>query len=205
MGTYLSIPFTSRKVLQVEPSPKLNADGKRDDLEVKNGEWVCGGKDPAEVKPLTAEDIADLSRPLTPYEIDELVQRASNSMTPIYEETSEEEKKEEEKKEEEKKEEEKKEEEKKEEPAVETKPTLLMNESLREKELTDSMELIRKAMKIESIEHPQKEVVDKMDVIEEEPKALTINVNAPRIPEFQPNANSASHAIKKFNRRHRKH
>ena len=189
MGTYLSIPFTSRKVLQVEPSPKLNADGKRDDLEVKNGEWVCGGKDPAEVKPLTAEDIADLSRPLTPYEIDELVQRASNSMTPIYEETSEE----------------KKEEEKKEEPAVETKPTLLMNESLREKELTDSMELIRKAMKIESIEHPQKEVVDKMDVIEEEPKALTINVNAPRIPEFQPNANSASHAIKKFNRRHRKH
>ena len=42
--------------------------------------------------------------------------------------------------------------------------------------------------------------VNKMDVIEEEPK-----VDAPRVPEFQPTTNSASHAIKKYNRRHRKH
>lgn len=177
MGTYLSIPFTSRKVLQVEPSPKAAV--KRDDLEVKDGEWVCGGKDPADVKPLTEEIIADLSRPLTPYEISELNEKINVPMSPIPEEKAEE-----------------KAEEKKE----EVKLKLWNDESPREKELTDSMELIRNAMNAVAPEVPRKEEVDKMEVIAEEPK-----IEAPRVPEFQPNVNSASHAIKKFNRRHRKH
>jgi len=176
MGTYLSIPFTSRKVLQVEPSPKTAV--KRDDLEVKDGEWVAGGKDPADVKPLTKDDIADLSRPLTPYEIDEISQKTNIPMSPIHEEQ-------------------------KEETKEEVKLKLWIDETPREKELTDSMELIRNAMNGVALEVSQKEVVDKMDVIEEEPK--TVTVDAPRVPEFQPNANSASHAIKKYNRRHRKH
>lgn len=197
MGTYLSIPFTSRKVLQVEPSPK--APVKRDDLEVKDGEWVCGGKDPADIKPLTEEIIADLSRPLTPYEISELNEKTNVPMSPILEV---EEKKEEVKEE---KEEEKKEvkEEVKEEKKEEVKLKLWIDESPHEKELTDSMELIRNAMNVVvpvSPEVSRKEEVDKMEVISEEPK-----IEAPRVPEFQPNANSASHAIKKFNRRHRKH
>ena len=201
MGTYLSIPFTSRKVLQVEPSPKTAV--KRDDLEVKDGEWVCGGKDPADVKPLTEEIIADLSRPLTPYEISELNEKTNVPMSPILEEKVEEkvEEKEEEKKEEEKKEEVK--EEVKEEKKEEVKLKLWIDESPHEKDLTDSMELIRNAMNVVvpvSPEVSRKEEVDKMEVIAEEPK-----IEAPRVPEFQPNANSASHAIKKFNRRHRKH
>jgi hypothetical protein len=196
MGTYLSIPFTSRKVLQVEPSPKTAV--KRDDLEVKDGEWVCGGKDPADVKPLTEEIIADLSRPLTPYEIGELNEKTNVPMSPILEV---EEKKVEEEKEEDKKEEVK--EEVKEEKKEEVKLKLWIDESPHEKELTDSMELIRNAMNAVvpvSPEVSRKEEVDKMEVIAEEPK-----IEAPRVPEFQPNANSASHAIKKFNRRHRKH
>jgi len=174
MGTYLSIPFTSRKVLQVEPSPKAAV--KRDDLEVKDGEWVAGGKDPADANPLTEEIIADLSRPLTPYEIDEISQKTNMPMSPIHEEP-------------------------KEETKEEDNPKLWVEESLCEKELTDSMELIRSAMNHVALDVPYKEeVVDKMEVIAEEPK-----VDAPRVPEFQPNVNSASHAIKKFNRRHRKH
>jgi len=198
MGTYLSIPFTSRKVLQVEPSPKAAV--KRDDLEVKDGEWVCGGKDPADIIPLTEEIIADLSRPLTPYEISELNEKTNVPMSPILEV---EEKKEEVKEEE--KEEEKKEvkEEVKEEKKEEGKLKLWIDESPHEKELTDSMELIRNAMNVVdpvSPDIPPKEEVDKMEVIAEEP-----TIEAPRVPEFQPNVNSASHAIKKFNRRHRKH
>jgi DNA polymerase III alpha subunit (gram-positive type) len=199
MGTYLSIPFASRKVLQVEPSPKAAV--KRDELEVKDGEWVAGGKDPADVKPLTEEVIADLSRPLTPYEIQELNEKVNVPMSPIHEDQLEEKKEDqlEEKKEdqlEEKKEEEKKEEpkeEKKEEPKEEKKEEQKVASSL-DKELMDSMELDH-IMKNITINHNEY----KEDIIEE-PK-----VDVPRIPEFQPNTNSASHAIKKFNRRHRKH
>ena len=174
MGTYLSIPFASRKVLQVEPSPKAAV--KRDDLEVKDGEWVAGGKDPADVKPLTEEVIADLSRPLTPYEIQELNEKVNVPMSPIHEDQLEEKKEDqlEEHKEEKK------------------------DESSLDKELMDSMEL----------DHIMKNIINhneyKEDIIEE-PKVPIVNVDVPRIPEFQPNMNSASHAIKKFNRRHRKH
>ena len=176
MGTYLSIPFTSRKVLQVEPSPKTAV--KRDDLEVKDGEWVAGGKDPADIKPLTEEVIADLSRPLTPYEINEQSENVNVPMSPIHEE-----------------------EEKKE----EVKPTSWVEETPREKEITATMELIRNAMKNVFLEIDQREC--KEEIVE--PKAPYVScserIEAPRIPEFQPNANSASHAIKKYNRRHRKH
>ena len=191
MGTYLSIPFASRKVLQVEPSPKAAV--KRDDLEVKDGEWVAGGKDPADVKPLTEEVIADLSRPLTPYEIQELNEKVNVPMSPIHEEQKEEVK-------EEKAEEQK--EEVKEEKAEEQKEDQLeeqKDESSLDKELMDSMELDH-IMKNIIINHNEY----KEDIIEE-PKVPIVNVDVPRIPEFQPNVNSASHAIKKFNRRHRKH
>jgi hypothetical protein len=180
MGTYLSIPFASRKVLQVEPSPKATV--KRDDLEVKDGEWVAGGKDPADVSPLTEEVIADLSRPLTPYEINDFNDKVNVPMSPIHEEKEEvkEEVKEEEKEEKE-----------------EVKPTLCVVES-HDKDLLDSMEMIHNVMKNVIIDRNEYKE-DKMDVVEE-PK-----IEVPRIPEFQPNMNSASHAIKKFNRRHRKH
>ena len=177
MGTYLSIPFASRKVLQVEPSPKAAV--KRDDLEVKDGEWVAGGKDPADVKPLTEEVIADLSRPLTPYEIQELNEKVNVPMSPIHEDQLEEKK-------------EDQLEEKKEDQLEEYKEEK-KDESSLDKELMDSMEL----------DHIMKNIINhneyKEDIVEE-PK-----VDVPRIPEFQPNMNSASHAIKKFNRRHRKH
>jgi hypothetical protein len=176
MGTYLSIPFASRKVLQVEPSPKAAV--KRDELEVKDGEWVAGPKDQVVAKPLTEEIIADLSRPLTPYEVQECNDKVNVPMSPIHEQEESKEEQKDEAKEEQK-------EEKK-------------DESSRDKELMDSMELDHNIMKNIIITHTEcKE--DKMDIIEE-PK-----VDVPRIPEFQPNTNSASHAIKKFNRRHRKH
>ena len=182
MGTYLSIPFASRKVLQVEPSPKAAV--KRDDLEVKDGEWVAGGKDPADVKPLTEEVIADLSRPLTPYEIQELNEKVNVPMSPIHEDQLEEKK-------------EDQLEEKKEDQLEEQKEDK-KDESSLDKELMDSMEL----------DHIMKNIINhneyKEDIIEE-PKVPIVNVDVPRIPEFQPNMNSASHAIKKFNRRHRKH
>ena len=173
MGTYLSIPFASRKVLQVEPSPKVAV--KRDDLEVKDGEWVAGGKDPEDVKPLTEEIIADLSRPLTPYEINEQSEKVNVPMSPIHEEKKEDQL-----------------EEQKEDQLEEQKEK--KDESSLDKELMDSMELDH-IMKNIVINHNEY----KEDIIEE-PK-----VDVPRIPEFQPNMNSASHAIKKFNRRHRKH
>ena len=173
MGTYLSIPFASRKVLQVEPSPKVAV--KRDDLEVKDGEWVAGGKDPEDVKPLTEEVIADLSRPLTPYEINEQSEKVNVPMSPIHEEKKEDQL-----------------EEQKEDQLEEQKEK--KDESSLDKELMDSMELDH-IMKNIVINHNEY----KEDIIEE-PK-----VDVPRIPEFQPNMNSASHAIKKFNRRHRKH
>lgn len=190
MGTYLSIPFASRKVLQVEPSPKAAV--KRDDLEVKDGEWVAGGKDPADVKPLTEEIIADLSRPLTPYEVQELNEKVNVPMSPIHEEQLEEKKEEQKEEKAEEQKEEVKEEEVKEEQAEEQK-----DKSSLDKELMNSMELdhIMKNVIIDHNEYKE----DNMDVVEE-PKA-----DVPRIPEFQPNMNSASHAIKKFNRRHRKH
>jgi len=178
MGTYLSIPFASRKVLQVEPSPKVAV--KRDDLEVKDGEWVAGGKDPADIKPLTEEVIADLSRPLTPYEIQELNEKVNVPMSPIHEEQKEEVK-----------------EEQKDEAKEEQK-----DEASLDKELMDSMELDHNIMKNIIINHNEYKE-DKMDV--EELNVPIAHVDVPRIPEFQPNVNSASHAIKKFNRRHRKH
>ena len=193
MGTYLSIPFASRKVLQVEPSPKAAV--KRDDLEVKDGEWVAGGKDPADVKPLTEEVIADLSRPLTPYEIQELNEKVNVPMSPIHEEQLEEKK-------EEVKEEVKEEqaEEQKEEQAEEQKEDQLEEQ----KEQKDKSSLDKELMVSMELDHIMKNIIInhneyKEDIIEE-PKA-----DVPRIPEFQPNVNSASHAIKKFNRRHRKH
>ena len=68
-------------------------------------------------------------------------------------------------------------------------------------------------------EEPKNEVVDAEVVMPELlPKRLSITIPsesdvlpdlseqvAPRIPEFRGNMNSESHAIKKFNRRHRKH
>ena len=174
MGTYLSIPFASRRVLQVEPSPKVAV--KRDDLEVKDGNWVCGPKDPKgpEDDKSLMEEIADLSRPLTPYEANDFnedVNVLMSPMSPIHEEQIEEEK-----------------EEVKEE----------VKDVQEEKDLLDSMEMIHNVMKNVIINRNEYKE-DKMDIVEE-PK-----IEVPRIPEFQPNFNSASHAIKKFNRRHRKH
>ena len=189
MGTYLSIPFASRKVLQVEPSPKVAV--KRDDLEVKDGEWVAGGKDPEDVKPLTEEIIADLSRPLTPYEINEQSEKVNVPMSPIHEEKKEDQL--EEKKEDQLEEQKEDQLEEQKEDQLEEKKEK-KDESSLDKELMDSMELDH-IMKNIVINHNEY----KEDIIEE-PK-----VDVPRIPEFQPNMNSASHAIKKFNRRHRKH
>ena len=73
-----------------------------------------------------------------------------------------------------------------------------VKEEQKKKDLLDSMEMIHSVMKNVIIDRNEYKE-DKMDVVEE-PK-----IDVPRIPEFQPNMNSASHAIKKFNRRHRKH
>lgn len=80
--------------------------------------------------------------------------------------------------------------------------------------------------KAELKEEPKEEVKEepKNDIVEAEvvipellPKQLSVTIpsesevasglpeQAPRIPEFRGNMNSESHAIKKFNRRHRKH
>jgi hypothetical protein len=77
---------------------------------------------------------------------------------------------------------------------------------------------VKEEAKEEVKEEPKVEA--KNEVIEAEvvipellPKQLSVTIpsetdsseQAPRIPEFRGNMNSESHAIKKFNRRHRKH
>ena len=72
--------------------------------------------------------------------------------------------------------------------------------------------------KVETKQETKNEVIEAEVVIPELlPKQLSVTIpsesetasdpseQAPRIPEFRGNMNSESHAIKKFNRRHRKH
>jgi hypothetical protein len=80
---------------------------------------------------------------------------------------------------------------------------------------------VKQELKEEQKEEAKNVIVEAEEVIPELlPKQLSISIPSeseavadfsekvivpPRIPEFQGNMNSESHAIKKFNRRHRKH
>jgi hypothetical protein len=80
---------------------------------------------------------------------------------------------------------------------------------------------VKQELKEEQKEEAKNAIVEAEEVIPELlPKQLSISIPSeseavadfsekvivpPRIPEFQGNMNSESHAIKKFNRRHRKH
>ena len=77
---------------------------------------------------------------------------------------------------------------------------------------------VKEDVKVETKVEAKNDVIEAEVVIPELlPKQLSISIpsesdvladpseKAPRIPEFQGNVNPESHAIKKFNRRHRKH
>ena len=97
-------------------------------------------------------------------------------------------------------------------------------EPLKEEINDDVKEEPKEAVKEDVKEEPKIAEEPKNDIIEAEvvipellPKQLSVTIpsesevasglseQAPRIPEFRGNMNSESHAIKKFNRRHRKH
>ena len=97
-------------------------------------------------------------------------------------------------------------------------------EPLKEEINDDVKEEPKEAVKEDVKEEPKIVEEPKNDIIEAEvvipellPKQLSVTIpsesevasglseQAPRIPEFRGNMNSESHAIKKFNRRHRKH
>ena len=97
-------------------------------------------------------------------------------------------------------------------------------EPVKEEIKDDVKEEPKEAVKEDVKEEPKIAEEPKNDIIEAEvvipellPKQLSVTIpsesevasglseQAPRIPEFRGNMNSESHAIKKFNRRHRKH
>lgn len=97
-------------------------------------------------------------------------------------------------------------------------------EPVKEEIKDDVKEEPKEAVKEDIKEEPKIAEEPKNDVVEAEvvipellPKQLSVTIpsesevasglseQAPRIPEFRGNMNSESHAIKKFNRRHRKH
>jgi len=95
------------------------------------------------------------------------------------------------------------------------------NEAPKEEVKEEPKDNVKEEPKEELKEEPKNVVVEAEQIIPELlPKRLSITipsesdvlpdpsekaVEVQRIPEFQGNMNSASHAIKKFNRRHRKH
>jgi len=140
MGTYLSIPFASRKVVRVEPSKQENVVKKETDAPVDNSIEVIH------------------SLPLSPI---------------------------------------------KEEPPVEEK---------KEEAKEEAKEEVKEEAKEEAEEKKEEVKDDPMEV--DVPVINTLRIQVPvdlsseytdRIPEFRNNSNSSSHAIKKYNRRHRKH
>ena len=140
MGTYLSIPFASRKVVRVEPSKQENVVKKETDVPVDNSIEVIH------------------SLPLSPI---------------------------------------------KEEPPVEEK---------KEEAKEEVKEEAKEEVKEEAEEKKEEVKDDPMEV--DVPVINTLRIQVPvdlsseytdRIPEFRNNSNSSSHAIKKYNRRHRKH
>jgi hypothetical protein len=96
-----------------------------------------------------------------------------------------------------------------------------MKEEPKEEQKEEQKETTVAEVKKEEPEVTKNVIVEAEEVIPELlPKQLSISIPSeseavpdfsekvivpPRIPEFQGNMNSASHAIKKFNRRHRKH
>jgi len=148
MGTYLSIPFASRKVVRVEPSKQENVVKKETDAPVDNSIEVIH----------------------------------SLPLSPIKEEPPVEEKKEEAK------------------------------EEVKEEKKEEAKEEAKEEVKAEAEEKKEEVKDDPMEV--DVPVINTLRIQVPvdlsseytdRIPEFRNNSNSSSHAIKKYNRRHRKH
>jgi flagellar biosynthesis/type III secretory pathway protein FliH len=174
MGTYLSIPFASRKVVRVEPSKQENVVKKETDAPVDNSIEVIH------------------SLPLSPIKEEPPVEEPPVEEPPV----------------EEKKEEAKEEvkEEKKEEAKEEVK------EEKKEEAKEEAKEEVKEEVKAEAEEKKEEVKDDPMEV--DVPVINTLRIQVPvdlsseytdRIPEFRNNSNSSSHAIKKYNRRHRKH
>ena len=109
-------------------------------------------------------------------------------------------------------------------PLVTVEPKVEQTDDVKEEPKEEVKEEPKEEANVEVKEEPQvikNVIVEAEEVIPELlPKQLSISIPSeseavpdfsekvivpPRIPEFQGNMNSASHAIKKFNRRHRKH
>ena len=95
-----------------------------------------------------------------------------------------------------------------------------VKEEIKDDVKEEPKEAVKEAVKEEPkiAEEPKNDIIEAEVVIPELlPKQLSVTIpsesevasglseQAPRIPEFRGNMNSESHAIKKFNRRHRKH
>ncbi len=171
MGTYISIPYVTRRSVHIEPSkPNITVDNTVAPL-------VCDEVKKEEVKEVTKD------------EDKEKVEEESKEKVAIKEEAKDAVKEE----------------------VKDKEVAVAVKEEVKDKEVAVA---VKEEVK-------DKEVAVAEQVIPELlPKRLSITipserellpdlsekvVEAPRIPEFQGNMNSASHAIKKFNRRHRKH
>jgi len=171
MGTYISIPYVTRRSVHVEQSKPVTVQTTKVD------------SIPEEVKEEPKVEEPKVEEPK------------------VEEPKVEEPKVEEPKVEEPKVEEPKVEEPKAEEPKVENPTVEVKEEPKEELKVEAKNEIVEAEVIIPELLPKQLSVT----IPSESEVASGLSEQAPRIPEFRGNMNSESHAIKKFNRRHRKH